>query len=49
MRLYGQRQLQANIWGIHKIGITNRIYVTDRNGMVLLDSCWNGAYLTLHG
>lgn len=59
MALYGRHQVQANIWGIHKTGITNRIYVTDRNGIVLLDSSeqavgedysrWNDVYLTLHG
>jgi two-component system sensor histidine kinase CreC len=30
IRLYSQRQPQANIWGVHKTGVSNRIYVTDR-------------------
>ncbi len=56
---YNQRQIQANIWGIDKTEINNRIYVTDHNGIVLLDSKgfdvgqdysqWNDVYLTLQG
>ncbi|MFC1747597.1 two-component system sensor histidine kinase CreC [Pseudomonadota bacterium] len=59
LKRYGQRDLQANIWGIEKSGVNNRIYVTDRNGVVLLDSSgeavgedysrWNDVYLTLRG
>ncbi|RYY01870.1 MAG: two-component system sensor histidine kinase CreC [Gammaproteobacteria bacterium] len=56
---YGHRKLQANIWGINKTVINHRIYVTDKNGIVILDSTnealgqdyshWNDVYLTLHG
>src|SRR3954471_17399600 len=35
---YGYRKLQANIWGINKTVINHRIYVTDKNGIVILDS-----------
>ena len=59
LRAYGQRQPQANIWGVQKTGVNHRIYVTDKNGVVLLDSSgigvgqnysrWNDVYLTLHG
>ncbi|RYY76570.1 MAG: two-component system sensor histidine kinase CreC [Gammaproteobacteria bacterium] len=56
---YGQRKLQAKIWGIDKTVINHRIYVTDKNGSVILDSTntalgqdyshWNDVYLTLRG
>jgi two-component system sensor histidine kinase CreC len=56
---YGQRKLQAKIWGIDKTVINHRIYVTDKNGVVILDSTnialgqdyshWNDVYLTLRG
>lgn len=56
---YGQRQPQANIWGVQKAGVSHRIYVTDHNGIVLIDSTgkavgqdysrWNDVYLTLRG
>jgi two-component system sensor histidine kinase CreC len=56
---YGRRKLQANIWGINKTVINHRIYVTDKNGIVILDSTnealgqdyshWNDVYLTLRG
>lgn len=56
---YGERQPQANIWGVAKTEVSNRIYVTDGNGVVLLDSTgrdvgkdysrWNDIYLTLRG
>ena len=56
---YGQRKLQAKIWGIDKTVINHRIYVTDKNGIVILDSTnaalgqdyshWNDVYLTLRG
>lgn len=59
LNAYGQRHPQANIWGIQKSGVNHRIYVTDRNGIVLLDSQgkavgqdysrWNDVYLTLRG
>jgi two-component system, OmpR family, sensor histidine kinase CreC len=58
-RSYGQRTLNANIWGVTKSTINHRIYVTDKNGIVLLDSKniavgqdysrWNDVYLTLQG
>lgn len=56
---YGQRHPQASIWGITKSGVNHRIYVTDVNGIVLIDSenkaegqdysQWNDVYLTLRG
>lgn len=56
---YGARRLQANIWGNAKHSANHRIYVTDRNGIVLLDSKgdavgkdysqWRDVYLTLRG
>ncbi|MET0355501.1 MAG: two-component system sensor histidine kinase CreC, partial [Cellvibrio sp.] len=56
---YGQRKLQAKIWGVDKTAISHRIYVTDKNGIVILDSTrtalgqdyshWNDVYLTLRG
>lgn len=56
---YGRRKLKANIWGIDKTVINHRIYVTDENGIVILDSThaavgqdyshWNDVYLTLRG
>lgn len=59
LRAYGERQPQATIWGIHKTRVNHRIYVTDRRGVVLLDSSgvavgqdysrWNDVYLTLLG
>lgn len=59
LQRYGQRHLNAKIWGIEKSGVNNRIYVTDRDGIVLLDSTgsavgedysrWNDVYLTLRG
>lgn len=59
LRAYGTRQPHAKIWGIEKTGVNHRIYVTDRNGIVLLDSSgiaegqdysqWNDVYLTLQG
>ena len=59
LRAYGQRQPQANIWGLEKNQINHRIYVTDAQGIVLLDSAgdavgedysrWNDVYLTLRG
>lgn len=58
-RAYGQRTPNANIWGVNKFAVNHRIYVTDRNGIVLLDSNniavgqdysrWNDVYLTLQG
>ncbi|MGC3982305.1 MAG: two-component system sensor histidine kinase CreC [Steroidobacteraceae bacterium] len=59
LEAYGRRRPQARIWGIDKTGVNHRIYVTDRNGVVLLDSTgravgqdyshWNDVYLTLKG
>lgn len=56
---YGQRKLQIKIWGIDKTVVNHRIYVTDKNGIVILDSAnvavgenyshWNDVYLTLQG
>lgn len=59
LRAYGQRQPDAEIWGINKDTVSHRIYVTDERGIVLLDSAgeatgqdysrWNDVYLTLKG
>ncbi|MDH4870117.1 two-component system sensor histidine kinase CreC [Pseudomonas sp. BN515] len=59
LRAYGQRQPGADIWGVRKTQVNHRIYVTDANGVVLLDSSgaavgqdysrWNDVYLTLRG
>ncbi|MEN0106841.1 MAG: two-component system sensor histidine kinase CreC [Pseudomonas sp.] len=56
---YGQRQPQAQIWGMTKSEVSHRIYVTDARGKVLVDSAgeavgqdysrWNDVYLTLRG
>lgn len=56
---YGLRQPNASIWGMSKQQVNHRIYVTDKNGIVLLDSQniavgqdysrWNDVYLTLQG
>jgi two-component system, OmpR family, sensor histidine kinase CreC len=56
---YGARRPGADIWGVRKNGVTHRIYVTDANGIVLVDSSgrdtgkdfsrWNDVYLTLRG
>jgi two-component system, OmpR family, sensor histidine kinase CreC len=35
---YGQRRPGASIWGIGKDRIEDRVYIVDRNGVVLLDS-----------
>ncbi|MDD1506711.1 two-component system sensor histidine kinase CreC [Pseudomonas sp. CNPSo 3701] len=59
LKAYGQRQPGAQIWGVAKNQVNHRIYVTDANGVVLLDSSglavgqdysrWNDVYLTLRG
>lgn len=59
LRAYGQRQPEADIWGVRKNRVNHRIYVTDGKGTVLLDSSgaavgqdysrWNDVYLTLRG
>lgn len=56
---YGQRRPRANISGITKARIEGRIYIVDRQGVVLVDSAgrdvgqdysrWNDVYLTLRG
>jgi two-component system, OmpR family, sensor histidine kinase CreC len=56
---YGRRQLNAEIWGVRKQGVTHRVYVTDARGIVLLDSTgrdvgsdfsrWNDVVRTLRG
>ena len=56
---YERRRPLASIWGIEKIGVSHRVYVTDRNGIVLVDSMgkvvgqdyshWNDVYRTLRG
>lgn len=56
---YGQRHPEVNIWGIRKSGATPRVYITNRDGIVVLDSTgrdvgkdysrWNDVYLTLRG
>ena len=59
LQAYGSRHPGAEIWGIRKDDVTHRIYITDANGIVLLDSSgrdvgkdysrWNDVYLTLRG
>lgn len=59
LHAYGQRQPRAKIWGFDKQAVNHRIYVTDKNGIVVLDSKniavgqdysrWNDVYLTLRG
>ena len=59
LKAYGLRQPAATIWGLPKNQVNNRIYVTDANGIVLLDSSgeavgqdysrWNDVYLSLRG
>lgn len=59
LKAYGLRQPGANIWGMPKNQVNNRVYVTDAHGIVLLDSSgeavgqdysrWNDVYLTLRG
>ncbi len=59
LRAYGQRQPQAQIWGVEKTQVNHRIYVTDAKGVVLLDSTgtavgqdysrWNDVLRTLRG
>jgi two-component system sensor histidine kinase CreC len=56
---YGQRQPLAQIWGMTKSEVSHRIYVTDAQGKVIVDSSgeavgqdysrWNDVYLTLRG
>ncbi|SFJ05528.1 two-component system, OmpR family, sensor histidine kinase CreC [Pseudomonas guineae] len=59
LQAYGQRQPRAQIWGVEKTQVNHRIYVTDAEGKVLLDSTgaavgqdysrWNDVLLTLRG
>src|SRR3990167_8648345 len=59
LKAYGQRQPRAQIWGLEKNRVNHRIYVTDAQGIVLLDSSgaavgqdysrWNDVFLTLRG
>lgn len=59
LQAYGQRQPQAQIWGVEKTQVNHRIYVTDAKGIVLLDSTgaavgqdysrWNDVLRTLRG
>ncbi|VVO02535.1 two-component system sensor histidine kinase CreC [Pseudomonas fluorescens] len=59
LKAYGERQPAATIWGLPKNQVNHRIYVTDAQGIVLLDSSgvavgqdysrWNDVYLTLRG
>lgn len=59
LKAYGQRQPNANIWGVNKLQVNHRIYVTDNRGIVVLDSSdiavgqdysrWNDVHLTLQG
>lgn len=59
LQAYGQRQPNASIWGVNKLQVNHRIYVTDNKGIVLLDSSdiavgqdysrWNDVFLTLQG
>ena len=59
LRAYGERQPNANIWGLPKNQVNHRIYVTDAKGIVVLDSSgvavgqdysrWNDVLLTLRG
>ena len=56
---YGERRINANIWGFAKQRVNHRIYVTDHQGIVLLDSHnravgqdysqWNDVRRTLQG
>ncbi|WP_125779555.1 two-component system sensor histidine kinase CreC [Pseudoalteromonas rubra] len=59
MKVYGQRKVDAAIWGIKKTNMSHRIYLTDQHGIVVADSWqqdvgndfsqWNDVYLTLRG
>lgn len=59
LQAYGRREPQARIWEIGKKAINHRIYITDKQGIVIADSWqqdvgqdysqWNDVYLTLRG
>ncbi|MCL1137364.1 two-component system sensor histidine kinase CreC [Shewanella pneumatophori] len=56
---YGQREPEARMWELGKKALNHRIYITDKNGIVIADSWqqdvgadysqWNDVYLTLRG
>jgi len=56
---FNQLKPKAMIWGLDKLVSTHRVYITDHNGTVILDtsgndlgqdySQWNDVYLTLRG
>ena len=56
---FQQLRPQAKIWGLNKNNTNQRIYITNKRGMVILDSSgqelgadfsqWNDVYLTLRG
>jgi len=59
INFYGLRDPDAAIWGIEKKSVNHRVYITDQQGIVVLDSWqqdvgndfskWNDVYLTLRG
>jgi two-component system, OmpR family, sensor histidine kinase CreC len=59
LKAYGARRLDADIWGIHKYSPSHRVYVTDAQGRIILDSHgavagedyshWRDVALTLRG
>ncbi|WP_394779685.1 two-component system sensor histidine kinase CreC [Undibacterium sp.] len=59
IREYSQRNINAKIWGLNKSRLDYRVYVTDKNGIVVFDSAgeavgkdysrWNNVYETLRG
>ncbi|MCF2857102.1 two-component system sensor histidine kinase CreC [Pseudoalteromonas sp. SMS1] len=59
LQQFGNRSVDAAIWGVDKKTMSHRIYVTDANGIVVADSWqkdigsdfsrWNDVYLTLQG
>ncbi len=56
---YSQRDIDARIWGLRKNRLDYRVYITDKNGIVIFDSTgqalgkdyskWNDVYQTLQG
>jgi len=56
---YSVLKPQASIWGLERVSGTRRVYITDKQGIVILDSDgqdlgrdysrWNDVYLTLRG
>jgi len=56
---YSSLEAKASIWGLDKIPVNKRIYITNGSGSVILDSAgldvgkdysrWNDVYLTLRG